>query len=121
MSRRNGADAIWLGSQYYMIKNTNLCVDLKTVMQKDALLVEGHCYNGILCRDSENHFRFEEAIRKGHAPLNPKIFDGKRISMVRKSNGKYQIHMKAMGEKLDREKFALEIYGEVVSALKIIE
>jgi hypothetical protein len=41
--------------------------------------------------------------------------------MVRKSNGRYQIHMKAMGEKLDRENFAFEIYREVVSALKIID
>ena len=104
-----------------MVKSTNLCIDLKTVMQNDSILVKGQCYNGILTRDSESHFRFEEAIRKGRAPRNPKLFDGKRISMVRKSNGRYQIHMKAMGEELDREKFALEIYGEVVSALKIIE
>lgn len=104
-----------------MVKNTNLCVDLKTVMQKDPLLVEGQCYNGILTRDSDTHYRFEEAIRKGRRPRNPKLFDGKHISMVRKSNGRYQIHMKAMGEKLDRETFAFEIYREVVSALKIID
>ena len=104
-----------------MIKNTNLCVDLKTVMQKDPLLVEGQCYNGILTRDYDTHYRFEEAIRKGRRPRNPKLFDGKHISMVRKSNGRYQIHMKAMGEKLDRENFAFEIYREVVSALKIID
>ena len=109
------------GAQLVMVKNTNLCVDLKTVMQKDALLVEGQCYNGILTRDSDTHYRFEEAIRKGRRPRNPKLFDGKHISMVRKSNGRYQIHMKAMGEKLDRENFAFEIYREVVSALKIID
>ena len=104
-----------------MVKNTNLCVDLKTVMQKDPLLVEGQCYNGILTRDSDTHYRFEETIRKGRRPRNPKLFDGKHISMVRTSNGRYQIHMKAMGEKLDRENFAFEIYREVVSALKIID
>ena len=104
-----------------MVKNTNLCVDLKTVMQKDPLLVEGQCYNGILTRDSDTHYRFEETIRKGRRPRNPKLFDGKHISMVRKSNGRYQIHMTAMGEKLDRENYAFEIYREVVSALKIID
>ncbi len=104
-----------------MVKNTNLCIDLKTVMQNDSILVKGHCYNGILTRDTETHYRFEETIRKGRRPRNPKLFDGKHISMVRKSNGKYQIHMKAMDEKLDREKFALEIYSEVVSALKIVD
>ena len=105
----------------YMVKNTNLCVDLKKKKKKDPLLVEGQCYNGILTRDSDTHYRFEEAIRKGRRPRNPKLFDGKHISMVRKSNGRYQIHMKAMGEKLDRENFAFEIYREVVSALKIID
>ena len=62
-----------------MVKNTNLCVDLKTVMQKDPLLVEGQCYNGILTRDSDTHYRFEETIRKGRRPRNPKLFDGKHI------------------------------------------
>jgi len=42
------------------IKNTNLCVDLKTVMQKDAILKEGKSYKGVLTRDDENHYLFEE-------------------------------------------------------------
>ena len=45
-----------------MEKNLNLCVDLKTVMQNDALLVEGQCYNGVLTRDCEDHYVFEESI-----------------------------------------------------------
>lgn len=109
------------GAQLVMVKNTNLCIDLKTVMQNNSILVKGQCYNGILTRDSETHYRFEETIRKGRRPRNPKLYDGKHISMVRKSNGRYQIHMKAMDEKLDRENFAFEIYSEVVSALKIID
>ena len=48
-----------------MLKNTNLCVDLKTVMQNDALLVEGQCYSGVLTRDSEDHYVFEESVNKG--------------------------------------------------------
>ena len=104
-----------------MVKNTNLCVDLKTVMQKDALLAKGQCYNGILTRDSETHYRFEETIRKGRRPRNPKLYDGKHISMVRKSNGRYQIYMKTMGKDIDRENLAFEIYCEMISALKIVD
>ena len=44
-----------------MQKNVNLCVDLKTVMQNDALPVEGLCYNGVLTRDGQDHFIFEES------------------------------------------------------------
>lgn len=104
-----------------MIKNTNLCVDLKTVLQDDALLQEGKCYNGVLTRDGEDHFRFEESIRKGSAPRNPKLFDGKYLSMVRMQNGKYQLHLKTMDENLDREKFAFGVYSEITNALKIMD
>lgn len=104
-----------------MIKNTNLCVDLKTVLQDDALLQEGKCYNGVLTRDAEDHFRFEETIRKGRAPRNPKLFDGKYLSMVRMQNGKYQLHLKTMDETLDRDKFAFGVYSEIINALKIMD
>ncbi|MGN0309026.1 MAG: hypothetical protein ACI4C3_00315 [Bacteroides sp.] len=105
-----------------MIKNTNLCVDLKTVMQTDTLLTEGQCYNGILTRDGECHFRFEEAVRKGKHQRNPKLFDGRYISMVRMQNGRYQIHLKTMDSAhLDGPKFAFGVYTEIVNALKIID
>lgn len=103
-----------------MIKNTNLCIDLKTVMQSDAILQKGQCYNGILTRDGDNHYLFEEAVRKGSAPRNPKLFDGKYLSMVRMQNGRYQMHLKTMGTNIDHEKFAFGVYSEIVNALKII-
>ena len=37
-----------------MQKNVNLCVDLKTVMQNDAHLIEGQCYNGVLTRETRS-------------------------------------------------------------------
>ena len=80
-----------------MQKNVNLCVDLKTVMQNDALLVEGQCYSGVLTRDSEDHYVFEESVNKGgRCPRNPKLFDGQYCSLVHMQNGKYQIHMKTI-------------------------
>ena len=105
-----------------MIKNTILCVDLKTVMQTDSLLNEGQCYTGVLTRDGESHFRFEEAARKGRPPRNPKLFDGKFVSMVRMQNGRYQIHLKTMDTAdFDRDTFAFGVYSEINNALKIID
>lgn len=106
-----------------MKKNTNLCVDLKTIMQNDALLVEGQCYTGVLTRDSEAHFRFEESIRKGRAPLNPKLFDGEYVSMVRMQNGKYQFHFKTINltHDLDRQALAYKVYSELTDALNILD
>ena len=104
-----------------MKKNTNLCVDLKTVMQNDTLLVEGQCYTGVLTRDSKDHFLFEEAVRKGRAPRNPKLFDGKYVSMVRKQNGSYQFYMKTLADNFNRDNLAYAIYAEVSTAVQIID
>lgn len=106
-----------------MKKNTNLCVDLKTVMQNDTLLVEGQCYTGVLTRDSKDHFLFEEAVRKGRAPRNPKLFDGKFISMVRMQNGRYQCHLKTFNpsKDLDRKKLAFKVYSELLNAFSILD
>lgn len=104
-----------------MVKNTNLCIDLKTVMQNDSILVKGQCYNGILTRDSETHYRFEETIRKGRRPRNPKLFDGKFISMVHLQNGRYQCHFKSMPRGFNRKKFAFGVFTEITAALQIID
>lgn len=106
-----------------MQKNTNLCVDLKTYMQNEVLLVVGQSYNGILTRDAEDHFIFEEAIRKGRAPRNPKLFDGDYISLVRMQNGKYQCHLKTFDPcgSGDAKELAFKVYSEMINAFKRFE
>ena len=107
-----------------MQKNVNLCVDLKTVMQNEAHLVEGQCYNGVLTRDDEDHFVFEESARhRGRDPRNPKLFDGQYCSLVHMQNGKYQIHMKTINASsiTDRNALAFNVYSELLSAFAIID
>lgn len=106
-----------------MIKNTNLCVDLKTVLQRDALLFEGQPYNGVLTRDSSDHYLFEEAARGVRHPRNPKLFDGEYISLVHMQNGRYQFHMRTINVEAVRnnEELALKVYNELLNAFKIIE
>ena len=107
-----------------MIKNSNTNVDLKTVMQNDALLVEGQCYSGVLTRDSEDHYVFEESVNKGgRCPRNPKLFDGQYCSLVHMQNGKYQIHMKTINASAisDRNQLAFNVYSELLTAFSIID
>ncbi len=106
-----------------MKKNTNLCVDLKTVMQSDAHLVEGQCYTGVLTRDGEDHFIFEESCHRGRSPRNPKLFDGNYCSLVHMQNGKYQIHMKTINASAidDRNQLAFNVYSELLNAFSIID
>ena len=106
-----------------MEKNVNLCVDLKTVMQRDAHLVEGLPYSGLLTRDGDEHFIFEESCRKRRCPRNPKLFDGEYCSLVHMQNGKYQIHMKTINASAisDRKQLAFSVYSELLTALAVID
>lgn len=106
-----------------MQKNTNLCVDLKTVMQTDAHLVEGQCYNGVLTRDGQDHFIFEESCQRKSCQRNPKLFDGQYCSLVHMQNGKYQVHLRTINASaiVDRNQLAFNVYSELLNAFSIID
>ncbi|MCI6118520.1 MAG: hypothetical protein MR717_04420 [Prevotella sp.] len=99
------------------INNTNLTC----ILQQDNEISKNKCYTGIFSK-SDNALKFEEAIRKGRAPRNPKLFDGKYITLVRKTNGKYQIHAKTLRIEPDfnPSDVAFGYFQEVSSALKFI-
>lgn len=107
-----------------MEKNTNLSVDLKTVMQQDVLLAEGHTYRGCLTRNGEDHYLFEEAVRLDrHGKRNPKLFDGEYISLVHMQNGRYQVHMRTIDASfgIDRNELAFRVYSELLNAFNIMD
>lgn len=108
-----------------MNKNTNLCVDLKTIMQEDVLLTEGQCYRGCLTRDGEDHYLFEEEAHTiGHRhKRNPKLYDGKFVSLVHMQNGKYQVHMRTIdaSSSVDKKDLAFSVYNELLAAFNIID
>ena len=99
------------------INNTNLTCTL----QQDNEISQNKCYTGIFSKRGDS-LKFEEAIRKGRAPRNPKLFDGKYITLVRKTNGKYQIHAKALRLEpgFNPSDVAFGYSQEVSSALKFI-
>ena len=106
-----------------MKKNENLSVDLKTVMQNDSNPVEGQSYAGVLTRDREDHYVFEESCHHKTCQRNPKLFDGQYCSLVHMQNGKYQIHMKTINasQVADRNQLAFNVYSELLSAFSIID
>jgi hypothetical protein len=107
-----------------MKKNVNLCIDLKTIMQEDTPLNPGQCYRGVLSRTSDDQYLFEEAVngnRRGKR--NPKLFDGKFVSLVHMQNGKYQVHMRTIDASttLDRKELAFQVYNELLTAFHIMD
>ena len=95
-------------------------VNLTCAFQNTEELSGNQCLNGVFSK-TDNGFLFEEAVRKGRPPRNPKLFDGKYISMVKMQNGRYQCHLKTMDKGFDKRTFAEEVYQDIVNALKIID
>ena len=103
-----------------MNKKTYTSTNLACVLQHSEEITNDQCLNGVISKTSDG-FRFEEAIRKGRPPRNPKLYDGKFISMVKKQNGRYQCHLKTMGEHFDRKNFAFAVYSELTAAMAILD
>ena len=103
-----------------MNKKTYTSTNLACVLQHSDEITNDQCLNGVISKTSDG-FRFEEAIRKGRPPRNPKLYDGKFISMVKMQNGRYQCHLKTMDEHFDRKNFAFAVYSELTAAMAILD
>ena len=106
-----------------MIKKSYPSVRLDCIMQSEELNSES-CPTGVMSINAKDgSFRFEEAVRKGRAPRNPKLFDGKYCSLVHMQSGRYQVHMKTIiaSGTLDHNALAFAVYSELLTALNIID
>lgn len=95
---------------------------LNVVLQNETEVSSDNCPKGIISKDENGEFRFEEEIRKGRPARNPKLHDGKYLSMVRMANGKYQFHMKTLQADPDTDvnEVAREVAKEIRQGFKII-
>lgn len=98
------------------IKRTQL-----EILTQENPLKEGECKNGVISLTAEG-YRFEESVRKMKNPKNPKLFDGRVISMYRQSNGNYRLFLKMFDPKHTNKEFLLnQVYAELQEALSITE
>ena len=105
-----------------MQKKTYNDIQLNCVFQNVNDLPDELCLKGVISRE-DGGFRFEEEVKKGRDPRNPKLFDGQYCSLVHMQNGKYQIHMKTINasQVADRNALAFNVYSELLSAFAIID
>ncbi len=105
-----------------MQKKTYNDIQLNCVFQNVTELTDSVCLTGVISRDKDG-FRFEEEIKKGRPPRNPKLYDGQYVSLVRMVNGKYQMHMKTLNASVidDRRDLAFRVYSELLTAFSIID
>jgi len=109
--------------------NTHLSVDLKTLLRSDSKMKAGKEYQGVLRRDwdaeiedfrcRDAHYTFIETVRMTADRRNPHVFNGKYITITRRSDGTLRPNFKPMkmGDDFSLERYALGVYNELCIAL----
>ena len=108
-------------------RSTHLCVDLKTILRSDRIVKNGKDYPGVLRRDeiceeyhNEEHFTFVETLPTSAGKRNPRIFDGRYLTVTRRDNGSFRPNFKPM-PKIDKnfnlEQYALGVFNELCMGL----
>ena len=114
----------------YWHKNTDLAVDLKTVLHSDRSMKIGKEYQGVLRLDSEAsidefrcrdaHYTFVETVTRTAEKRNPHVFEGKYITVTRRDDGSLRMNFKTL--KVDRDfspyRYALGVFNEVMWVLE---
>jgi len=105
-----------------MIKTNYENVNLQCIMQQNELS-NASCHRGVMSISPEDgSFRFEESVRRKYPNKNPKLYDGKYISLTHQHDGKYQCRMRNINATAtqDHKALAFQVYEELLSALQII-
>ena len=109
--------------------NTELSVDLKTLLRSDRSMVTGKEYPGVLRRDSEAeieefrcydpHYTFTETLAQMAPKRNPHVFEGEFITVTRRDDGSLRLNFKELktGDGFNLERYALGVYNEICLAL----
>jgi hypothetical protein len=106
--------------------NTELSVDLKTILSSDPRAKAGKDYQGVLRRDVDcdeyrydEHFTFVEAFAPKERKRNPHVFIGQYITVTRRDDGTYRLNFCPIktGAGFSLETYALGVYNEICMAL----
>lgn len=108
-------------------RNTALCVDLKTILRGERVMKSGKGYTGVLKRDVlcedfhyDEHYTFVETLPSTDGKRNPRVFEGKYITITCRDNGTYRLNFKrvVVGKYFNVDGFAIGVCNELREALK---
>ena len=111
-------------------KNTDLGCDVKTILRSDKRMKVGKDYQGVFRLDEEaivdeylsrdSHYTFIETVRQNARKRNPRVFEGKYITLTRRSDGTYHPNFKPVniGPGFNTEAYILCVYLEMRRATK---
>lgn len=104
-----------------MYKNYLLCIDVKTLLQRDTLARIGKTYRGCFILDDDWNATFVEDVSREPQRRNPRVFDGNYITMTyRLSDGHVRLNFKSvqMGEGFNADEYAIGVMEEVRTAMR---
>ena len=109
--------------------NTDLGCDVKTILRSDRKMEVGKDYQGVFRLESEGtideflchdpQYTFTETL-PWTAKRNPRMFNGKYISMTKRDDGSPRLNFKElkMGAGFSIERYAFGVYRELHRALE---
>lgn len=108
-------------------RNTDFCVDVKTILRSDNRAMPGKSYQGVLkhdmvCEDFhyEDHYTFVETNPSMAGKRNPRVYSGQFITVTRWDDG--SLHPNFRPVKMCRgfsvDGYAIAVCNELRQALK---
>ncbi len=107
--------------------NVELCIDLKTRLQNDAVMKPGKDYAGILRHDlpcdefgfEDCHYTFVETPPTTDGRRNPHVFVGRYITVTRRGDGTLRINLRQIRVHTGNiDSYALGVCDELREALR---
>jgi len=112
-------------------RNTDLCVDLKTLLRTDTYARTGKTYHGLLRRDSDAeidefrardaHYTFIETAEAQPRKRNPHVYRGRYITVTRRDDGQLRPNFRPTdlaAEHLSVPDYAVSVANELLQALE---
>ena len=102
------------------LRNTDLCVDVKTLLRGDRVTKIGKEYVGTLRKDTADHYTFMETLPQtvGKSRRNPQVYNGRYITVTRWADGSLHPNFKNVEcGAINIEQYALGVYNEICIAL----
>lgn len=105
-----------------MKANTDLCMDVKTLLRNDSRTKLGRNYLGLLKRDQEYHYTFVETLPTTSCKRNLRVFDGKYVTVTQNSDGSLRPNIKPVRIDTDFNVnlYTRCLYNELHKALKTL-
>ena len=107
-------------------KNTELCIDVKTLLRSDSRMKAGKDYHGVLrrhviCEDFNynEEMTFVETVSQKQVKRNPQVFHGEYITVTRRGDGSYSPNFRPIhtGPGFNVEHYASSVANELLWAL----